>query len=163
MAVPHAPTARERDSFLETDMHDNGFRRWVMLGALAAASWQVAACGVLPEYPGNETYRPGLVRSPAQSGYNGTIQDIPTSIDPRTPQTAGAQGRSLRMDPGQRALLEQQGQGGSGLGGTASQQPGAGGSLYTPTRQEPATQTLPGKIDRPSAAPHPLRPEKHEK
>ncbi len=143
-------------------MHDNGFRRWVMLGALASASWLVAACGALPDYPGNATYRPGLTRSPEQSGYNGTITDNPTSIDPRTPQTAGTQGRSLAMDPGQRALLEQQGQGGSGQGAGGLEQ-GAGGSLYTPTRQEPAAQTLPGKSDSPAATPKPMRPEKDEK
>lgn len=96
-------------------MHDSGWRRWRMWGALVPASWLVTACGVLPQNAGNESYHPGFVREgPAQAGYNGTIQQLPTSIDPRTPEKAGTSGRSLPMDLGERALREQQGKGGSG-------------------------------------------------
>jgi hypothetical protein len=131
-------------------MHDSGFRRWVVLGVLASASWLVAACGVLPQNAGNSTFRPGLVHDPAQSGYNGTIKDLPTSIDPRTPQTFGTQGRSLTMDLGERALLQQQGMGGSG-------------QVSTPSREEPAAESLPGKSDQSTETPRPKHPEKETK
>jgi hypothetical protein len=143
-------------------MHDGGFRRWVMWGALASAAWLVSACGALPQNSGNETFRPGQARDPAQAGYNGTIKDIPTSIDPRTPEKDGTPGRSLALDLGERALREQQGQGGSGQASGSLEQ-GAQGSLYTPTRQEPAAQSIPGKSDRPAATPKPMRPEQYEK
>ncbi|QRK10922.1 hypothetical protein JQX13_13115 [Archangium violaceum] len=97
-------------------MHDSGSRRWRVAGVLVSASWLVTACGVLPQNPGNESYSPGSPRGPEQAGYNGTIQDIPTSIDPRTPEAAGTPGRSLAMDPGERALLESRGTGGGGQG-----------------------------------------------
>ncbi|HEX8822966.1 MAG TPA: hypothetical protein VF794_23765, partial [Archangium sp.] len=100
-------------------MH-NGFKRWMVWGALASASWWVAACGALPQQAGNESYKPGAVekKSGAEAGYNGTIKDIPTSIDPRTPKTNGTPGRSLAMDPGEQALLESRGLGGSGSSST---------------------------------------------
>lgn len=105
-------------------MHD-GFKRWIRLGALAAASGWMVACGALPQQAGNESYNPGFVRSPEQAGYNGTIQDIPTSIDPRTPEAQGTPGRSLLLDPGERALLEALGEGsrddGSIYGGSGSE------------------------------------------
>lgn len=102
------------------------------MGALVSASWLVTACGVLPQQAGNESYEPGFVRrGPAQAGYNGTIQDIPTSIDPRTPRTQGTPGRSLALDAGERALREQQqGLGGSGAGQGGKDLGGEGGSLY---------------------------------
>ena len=133
-------------------MHDSGFRRWVVMGVLASASWLVAACGALPQQPGNESFAPGGERTPAQTGYNGTIKDIPTSIDPRTPEKEGTTGRSLAMDNGERALLEQQGMGGSGPAaiyypgrGPAYEGMGAHGSLYDPTRQRPAAESIPGQ------------------
>jgi hypothetical protein len=141
-------------------MHDGGFRRWVMVGALASASWLGAACGGLPQNAGNETFNPGQVRDPAQSGYNGTIKDLPTSIDPRTPQTDGTPGRSLAMDPGERALREQQGLGGSGEISRDLER-GADGNLDNPSRQEPAAHSLPGKSDRPATTPKPMRPQKY--
>jgi hypothetical protein len=116
-----------------------------MMGALVSASWLVTACGVLPQNAGNESYRPGFVReSPAEAGYNGTIQHLPTSIDPRTPEKEGTSGRSLPMDLGERALMEQQGLGGSGAAqgaGPKYGQPGVGDMNTAPSRQAPASQT----------------------
>ncbi|HEX5754455.1 MAG TPA: hypothetical protein VFZ09_50190 [Archangium sp.] len=112
-------------------MHDSGFRRWVVMGALASASWLVSACGALPQQGNTYEVAPGFARTPQLSGYNGTIQDNPTSIDPRTPEAQGTPGRSLRMDPGERALL--QSQGGAAMGGSGSTPPApgpAGGPLY---------------------------------
>jgi hypothetical protein len=87
------------------------------MGVLVSAAWLMTACNSLPQQPGNESYRPGFVRDPAQSGYNGTIKDLRSSIDPRTPDKEGTPGRSLPMDVGEQALMEQQqGLGGSGAG-----------------------------------------------
>jgi hypothetical protein len=110
-------------------MHDSGFKRWVVLGALASASRLVSACGVLPQQGDTFEVSPGFARSPEQTGYNGTIRDIHTSIDPRTPEAQGTPGRSLPMDPGERALWEAQ----RGLGGSGSTPPAPGpegGPLY---------------------------------
>jgi hypothetical protein len=140
-------------------MH-NGFKRWVVVGALVSASWWVAACGVLPQQAGNSSYAPGSaqVQNPAHAGYNGTIKDIPTSIDPRTPKTSGTPGRSLAMDPGERALLESRGMGGSGSsstppapgpeGGPQYEELGAEGSIIAPSRELPAAQGM--ENDRPT-------------
>jgi len=130
-------------------MHDRRLKRWVVLGALASASWWMAACGKLPQQPGNESYNPGFERSPEQTQalYNGTIQDIPTSIDPRTPDKAGTAGRSLAMDPGEQALNDMRGgMGGSGTvppapgpeGGVQYEGLGSMGSAIAPSREFPA-------------------------
>ncbi|HYO58603.1 hypothetical protein [Archangium sp.] len=131
-------------------MHDSGFKRWVVLGVLASASWWVAACGALPQQPGNDSFHPGFVRNPAQAGYNGTIQDIPTSIDPRTPEKDGTPGRSLLMDSGERALLEARGLGGSGSappasgpeGGPLYDGLGVEGGIIAPSNELPAAQSV---------------------
>ncbi|HYO71861.1 MAG TPA: hypothetical protein VEU33_37865 [Archangium sp.] len=133
-------------------MHDSGLKRWVMWGALVSASWLVSACQSAQQ-PGN-TYEvaPGFTRSPEQTGYNGTIRDIPTSIDPRTPEAQGNMGRSLLLDPGERALLESQGgaMGGSGStppapgpeGGPINDTLGAQGNAITPSNEVPAAQSV---------------------
>ncbi|WNG61336.1 hypothetical protein F0U59_46495 [Archangium gephyra] len=141
-------------------MHDSGFRRWMVWGVLASASWLVSACGSLPQQ-GTYEVAPGFARSPAQSGYNGTIQDNPTSIDPRTPEAQGTQGRSLRMDPGERALLEAQGEamGGSGTtlsapapgGGPLYEELGAEGNAIAPSNEVPSSQSVGN--DRPTTSP----------
>jgi len=133
-------------------MHDSGFKRWVVLGALASASWLVTACGALPKQGDTYEVAPGFARSPAQTGYNGTIRDIPTSIDPRTPEAQGTPGRSLLLDPGERALLEAQGSamGGSGStppapgpeGGPLYEELGAQGSSIAPSNEVPAAQSV---------------------
>jgi hypothetical protein len=131
-------------------MHDSGFKRWVVLGALASATWLVSACESAQQ-PGN-TYEvaPGFTRRADQTGYNGTIRDIPTSIDPRTPEAQGTPGRSLLLDPGERALLDAQGgaMGGSGStppapgpeGGPLYDELGAEGSVIAPSNEVPAAQ-----------------------
>ncbi len=142
-------------------MHESGFRRWVVWGALVSASWLMPACGLLPQQPGNESYSPGFARNPAQAGYNGTIKDLGSSIDPRTPQTEGTPGRSLLMDAGERALFEQQqGRGGSGPASTSSPESGplypelgAEGGLGDPTRKRPAAQSIPGQTEPSGALP----------
>jgi hypothetical protein len=141
-------------------MHDRRLKRWVVLGVLASASGWMAACGKLPQQPGNESYNPGFERSPEQTRalYNGTIQDIPTSIDPRTPDKAGTPGRSLAMDPGEQALIEMRGGavGGSGTvppapgpeGGVQYEELGSMGSVIAPSREFPAAQGM--ENDRPT-------------
>jgi hypothetical protein len=131
-------------------MHDRRFKRWVVVGVLASASWLGAACGKLPQNAGNESYNVGFERSPEQTQalYNGTIKDIPTSIDPRTPDKAGTPGRSVAMDPGEQALLEMRGEavGGSGStppapgpeGGVQYEGLGSMGSAIAPSREFPA-------------------------
>lgn len=139
-------------------MHDSGFKRWMVLGALASASWLVSACGVLPQQGNTFEVAPGFTRSPELTGYNGTIQDIPTSIDPRTDEAKGTPGRSLLMDPGERALFEAQGAvGGSGStppapgpeGGPLYEELGAEGSVIAPSNELPASQGSVGN-DRPT-------------
>lgn len=140
-------------------MHDSGFKRWMVWGALASASWLVAACGVLPQSGDTYVVAPGFTRSPELTGYNGTIKDIPTSIDPRTAEAKGTPGRSLLLDPGEQALLESQGaMGGSGStppapgpeGGPQSEERGTEGSTIAPTNPNapggaPAKQDSRGK------------------
>lgn len=128
-------------------MHDRGFKRWVVLGALASASWLASACGVLPQQAGNDSYAPGFVRapSPRAGGFNGTIKDIPTSIDPRTLQAQGTQNRSLPYDPGELALLKRQGE--LGVGGSGSTVEGQGPELeqIEPMNEKPASLSVPGE------------------
>jgi hypothetical protein len=104
-------------------MRDNGFRSrrgWV-LGVLASASLS-SACGVLPRQGGEfeQVYEvpPGTPRGAEVLQPNRTIKDIPTSIDPRTPESMGTPGRSRPLDRGEEALLERYGErayGGAGL------------------------------------------------
>ena len=132
-------------------MHNSGLRRWVGRGVLVAAAWALSACGVLPQQAGNDTFQPGFTRGPDMPLYNGTIEQNPTSIDPRTPAKAGTEGRSLAMDRGQQALLNQE-LGGEGVGGSGMvfvparpsyESLGAAGSVISPSNQLPAAQSLP--------------------
>lgn len=114
-------------------MKFSGLRRWVGLAALASGALVGAACGVSPRMGGETTREPprtffGANReSPEQTGerqlatdrgYNGTIQDIGSSIDPRTPDKQGVQNRSLPADLAWQRMG--QGQSQQGLGGSGS-------------------------------------------
>lgn len=96
-------------------MRDSGFRRWMWLGGAAAAALLSVGCGRLEQTgggTGNEpplTFFGSLARSerggdldryhvPKDRGYNGTIVDIGSSIDPRTPETEGTPGRTRLTD-----------------------------------------------------------------
>jgi hypothetical protein len=106
-------------------MKFSGLRRWMGLGALAGAALVAAACGEIPRMGGDDPHEPrenffGAPREAKEKiverqlatdrGYNGTIRDVGSSIDPRTPEKAGVQGRSLPAD----LAWQRAGQGGSG-------------------------------------------------
>lgn len=134
----------------ETDMHKSGLSRWVVRGVLVSAALGVVACGRLPQQAGNQSFHPGFAQS-ERPMYNGTIADIPTSIDPRTPEKSGTPNRSLRLDRGQQAMLAPQlrgeGVGGSGPAplpsGTSYETLGTAGSAIAPSNQLPAAMSLP--------------------
>lgn len=141
-------------------MHDRGFKRWVVLGALASASWLASACGVLPQQAGNDSFSPGFVRdpSPTKGGFNGTIKENPTSIDPRTPQAQGTQNRSLPYDPGQLAVLKQQGEAGVGGSGSPVQGQSPEMKMLEPANDKPASLSVPGAtLETPGANTKPRR------
>jgi len=145
-------------------MRNSGFK-WMVWGALASAAAGVVGCGVLPQQAGNDSYQPGFTRDPKVSLYNGTIEQLPTSIDPRTPDKQGTPNRSLAMDNGERALLEQRqskskdmATGGSGPAPVPGSTPymglGASGSVIAPSNQLPAAQSSPSSRVEPTPA-HP--------
>ncbi len=123
-------------------MHDSGWRRLRMWGVLVAASGMATACGILehfPRNPGEYVVPPSQQRTPEQLGYNGTIRDIPTSIDPRTPEKDGTMGRSLEVDLGVQRM-EGPGSGTGGLAEDSAAYGGSGevGSAKTPTPGSPS-------------------------
>ncbi len=109
-------------------MREWSFRRWTQAAALAAGVVLVGTgCGPLPETGGGFAEEPqgnvfaqrydqpeplkdregheGTRQQPswtmsAGRGYNGTIRQLGSSIDPRTPQKAGQQNASVQDDPG---------------------------------------------------------------
>ncbi len=108
-------------------MHERSFRRWGQAAALAMGLLLGAGCGGLPEMGGkmpNESRGNAFAQRGDQAealrnmeggtntqqlppwtmtagrGYNATIRQIGSSIDPRTPQTDGKQNNSLWDDPG---------------------------------------------------------------
>lgn len=145
-------------------MRQGDFKTWMKWGLLAAAVGTLGGCAELPQNAGNGTYKKGFVRGPDMPLYNGTIEDIPTSIDPRTPDKQGTPNRSLAMDLGERALLEQRegrrygsgvgGYGGSGPAPTPGMTPykslGAEGSMIAPSTQLPASQSVIGTETEPA-------------
>lgn len=109
-------------------MRQGGFRAWKVLSGLAAVGLLGLGCGYLPESGGYDPQGPPKTFIGSRTeyrhvspdrGYNGTIQDLGSSIDPRTPETEGMQGNSLQEDvtgwPGPSET--QQGLGGSGRSG----------------------------------------------
>jgi len=115
-------------------MKFNGLRRWVGLGALASAALGGSACGVAPQMGGGDVRQAprtffGAAREkpeqgqerplPTDRGYNGTIADVGSSIDPRTPEKDGVRNRSLPADLAWQKMGQRQNQ--QGLGGSGSQ------------------------------------------
>lgn len=133
-------------------MREWTFRRWALSAALAAGAALVGTgCGPLPETGGGFSGEPqGNVFAqrydqpealkdmeghegkrqmpswtmPAGRGYNGTIRQIGSSIDPRTPQKDGQQNASVWDDPAKMMQDRYSGRGGAayspasqGLGG----------------------------------------------
>jgi hypothetical protein len=97
-------------------MRHSGFRGWMWLGAAASAALLSVGCGRLERASGNLaeneprlTFFGALPHAerwggaskyhvPSDRGYNGTIAQVGSSIDPRTPELAGTQGRSRLTD-----------------------------------------------------------------
>jgi len=106
-------------------MRERKIRRWG--SAVVAGAALAVGCGPLPETGGRQPDEPrgSFVAQrgdqaeamknveggdtnkplppwtlPANRGYNGTIAQIGSSIDPRTPQNDGTQGRSIHDDAG---------------------------------------------------------------
>jgi hypothetical protein len=113
-------------------MRQSGFRAWKVLSGLAAVALLGVGCGRLPEsgaveQPGSPknffATKPrgvpqGQFHVSPDRGYNGTIQQLGSSIDPRTPETMGMQGNSRLVDvTGRPAPSTQLGTGGSGRAG----------------------------------------------
>jgi hypothetical protein len=146
-------------------MRQSGFRAWKVFGGLAAALLSVG-CGRLPDTGGPQPDSPpedffgGRVDrlSPdvyarahvsTDRGYNGTIQQLGSSIDPRTPQRLGQQGNSLQVDvtgrPAPRA--PELGIGGSGYVGEPDRSSNQGWRARRGYEVGPATEH--GAIDSP--------------
>jgi hypothetical protein len=110
-------------------MRQSGFRAWKVLSGLAAVALLGVGCGRLPEtgayeQPGSpKTFfatkprdvQQGQVHVSPHRGYNGTIQQIGSSIDPRTPERDGMRDNSRMVDvTGRPAPSTELGIGGSG-------------------------------------------------
>jgi hypothetical protein len=87
-------------------MRRSGFRAWKVFGGLALALLGVG-CGYLPVSGGDEPGAPARTfigsrkqhsHVSADRGYNGTIQQLGSSIDPRTPEREGMRNNSRRVD-----------------------------------------------------------------
>lgn len=118
-------------------MRQSGFRAWKALGGLVAVALLGVGCGELPMTGGRRPNDPPqsviatevhhvpsdfyqrFQYSPDR-GYNGTIADIGSSIDPRTPEKQGVPNRSRQVDvtgrPAPSTSESELGIGGSGLG-----------------------------------------------
>lgn len=109
-------------------MRERSFRRWSQVAALAVGMLLGAGCRGLPESGGTQPdeqqgnvfaqrgHQPEALRNiegaqpaneklapwtkPADRGYNATIHQLGSSIDPRTPKTDGQQNNSIRDDAG---------------------------------------------------------------
>ncbi|MFL5348325.1 MAG: hypothetical protein ACJ8AT_26315 [Hyalangium sp.] len=117
-------------------MRQSGFRAWKALGGLAAVALLGVGCGKLPTTGGRRPDDPPqsilateVRHEPAgfyqrfqyspDRGYNGTIAQLGSSIDPRTPEKQGVLNRSLPVDvtgrPAPSTSESALGIGGSGL------------------------------------------------
>lgn len=97
---------------------------WVWMRRLALVGLACVGCEWLPRTGGDWEQAPPGSPATRGAGYNGTIKDLPTSIDPRTPENEGTPGRSLQEDLAEvRGRQPATGQGGSGAGGQAPAHP----------------------------------------
>lgn len=107
-------------------MRQSGFRAWKVFGGLALGLLAVG-CKYLPDTGGGDPEAGprtfiGTFKEPrhvsADRGFNGTIQQIGSSIDPRTPEKAGMQNNSRMEDvTGYPVPSTELGTGGSGRAG----------------------------------------------
>lgn len=106
------------------------------MGGVLAAALLGSACGEITRQGGADQDDPprnffGAMRVPDEQirasqrsvnrGYNGTIDDVGSSIDPRTPETQGTPGRSLPEDLAWKRA-GQRGQGGAGSASPSGKQ-----------------------------------------
>ncbi|WP_163994814.1 hypothetical protein [Pyxidicoccus caerfyrddinensis] len=129
-------------------MRERSFRRWTQAAALVVGVVLGAGCRGLPESGGKQPdenrgnvfaqrgHQPEAMRTmeggeppkgqlapwtlPADRGYNSTIHQLGSSIDPRTPQTDGKQNNSIHDDAGK--MMQ-------------DRYSGLGGASYAPTSQ----------------------------
>jgi hypothetical protein len=107
-------------------MRQSGFRAWKVFGGLALGLL-AAGCRYLPVSGGHDPQAGprsfiGTFKQPrhvsADRGFNGTIQQIGSSIDPRTPERDGMRNNSRVEDvTGRPAPSTELGIGGSGRAG----------------------------------------------
>ncbi len=124
-------------------MRQSGFRAWKVLGGLAAVALLGTGCELLPMTGGRRPDDPPqsilatevhhvppdfykrFQYSPDR-GYNGTIQSLGSSIDPRTPKKQGVLNRSRLVEvtgrPAPSTSRPEQGIGGSGPGAVGDPQ-----------------------------------------
>jgi hypothetical protein len=96
-------------------MRQSGFRAWKVFGGLAAVALLGVGCGYLPTTGGKRPEDPAQgfwgnekkhvppdfysrAWYSSDRGYNGTIAQVGSSIDPRTPEKSGTFGQSRAAD-----------------------------------------------------------------
>lgn len=133
-------------------MRQSGFRAWKVFGGLALGLLAVG-CKYLPETGGhNPQAGPrsfiGTFKEPhhvsADRGFNGTIQEIGSSIDPRTPERDGMRNNSRVEDvTGRPAPSTELGIGGSGSVGESNNSQDLGWRARRGYDVESASQSQP--------------------
>jgi hypothetical protein len=123
-------------------MRQRGFRAGKVFSGLAAVALLSVGCGKLPATGGQHPDDPprnflgtkmrnvppdfySRFQYPQDRGYNGTIQSIGSSIDPRTPEREGTRGNSRQTDV-------------TGRPAPAGPELGIGGSGYSGEPQGPS-------------------------
>ncbi|SEL25043.1 hypothetical protein SAMN05444354_10520 [Stigmatella aurantiaca] len=122
-------------------MNRKSIRGWVGLGGLVTATLLSVGCGRLPESGGAQPDAPRMsffktqlhgvspetysdYQLPRDRGFNGTIADVGSSIDPRTPEKEGMPERTRQVDvtgrpaPATPLSAAMEGTGGSGSAGS---------------------------------------------
>ncbi|GHG95159.1 hypothetical protein [Comamonas sp. JC664] len=149
-------------------MRERNIRRWAV--AVAAGTLVAVGCGPLPETGGSQPdeTRGSFVGQrgdqaeamknieggntnaalppwtmPSNRGYNGTIGQIGSSIDPRTPQNDGAQNRSIQDDAGKMMQDRYSVEGGAGYAPAAQGLGGEDGAAVGGNRHRHASGYAP--------------------